>query len=112
MNEQIENQIKTQILNGEIKAEEHLPSIRSLAKELKVSIITTKRAYEELEKEGYIHTVAGKGSYVSGQSTERLKEAARFEMESKLEEVIIQAKKMGISLEECIEIFKSIYEEV
>ena len=110
--EQIENQIKTQILNGEIKADEHLPSIRSLAKELKVSIITTKRAYEELEKEGYIHTVAGKGSYASGQSTERLKEAARFEMESKLEEVIIQAKKMGISLEVCIEIFKSIYEEV
>ena len=80
--------------------------------ELKVSIITTKRAYEELEKEGYIVTVAGKGSYVCGQSTERLKEAARFEMESKLEEIIIQAKNMGISLEECIEIFKSIYMEV
>ena len=107
-----QNQIKTQILNGEVKADEHLPSIRSLAKELKVSIITTKRAYEELEKEGYIVTVAGKGSYVCGQSTERLKEAARFEMESKLEEIIIQAKNMGISLEECIEIFKSIYMEV
>ena len=73
--EQIQNQIKTQILNVEVKADEHLPSIRSLAKELKVSIITTKRAYEELEKEGYIVTVAGKGSYVCGQSIERLKEA-------------------------------------
>ena len=83
-----------------------------MSKELKLSIITTKRAYEELEKEGYIVTVAGKGSYVCGQSTERLKEAARFEMESKLEEIIIQAKNMGISLEECIEIFKSIYMEV
>ena len=110
--EQIQNQIKTQILNGELKADEHLPSIRSLAKELKVSIITSKRAYEELEKEGYIVTVAGKGSYVCSQSNERLKEAALFEMESKLEEIIIQAKKMGLSLEECIEIFKSIYMEV
>ncbi|WP_455537911.1 GntR family transcriptional regulator [Terrisporobacter sp.] len=110
--EQIQNQIKTQILNGQLKPDEGLPSIRALAKELKVSIITTKRAYEELEKEGYIITVVGKGSYVCSQSTERLKEAARFEMESKLEEIIIQAKKMGICLDECIEILKSIYMEV
>ena len=110
--EQIQNQIKTQILNGEVKADEHLPSIRSLAKELKVSIITTKRAYEELEKEGYIVTVAGKGSYVCGQSTERLKEAALFEMESKLEEIIMGAKKLGITQDEFIEIIKSFYEEV
>ncbi len=110
--EQIQNQIKSQILNGELISEELLPSIRSLAKELKVSIITTKRAYEELEKEGYIITVAGKGSYVCSQSTERLKEAALFEMESKLEEIIQRAKKMGISEEEFVEIIKSIYEEV
>ncbi len=110
--EQIQNQIKSQILSGELKKDQLLPSIRSLAKELKVSIITTKRAYEELEKEGYIVTVAGKGSFVGTQSTERLKEAALYEMESKLEEIIIQAKKMGISLEEGIEIFKSIYMEV
>lgn len=110
--EQIQNQIKSQILNGELSKEELLPSIRSLAKELKVSIITTKRAYEELEKEGYIVTVAGKGSYVCSQSTERLKEAALFEMESKLEEIIIGAKKMGISEEEFMEIIKSIYMEV
>ena len=110
--EQIQNQIKSQILNGELQSEEPLPSIRSLAKELKVSIITTKRAYEELEKEGYIVTVAGKGSYVCGQSTERLKEAALFEMESKLEEIILVAKKMGIAQGEFIEIIKSIYEEV
>ena len=110
--EQIQNQIKSQILSGELKKDQLLPSIRSLAKELKVSIITTKRAYEELEKEGYIVTVAGKGSFVGTQSTERLKEAALYEMESKLEEIIIQAKNMGISLEEGIEIFKSIYMEV
>lgn len=110
--EQIQNQIKNQILNGELKGEELLPSIRSLAKELKVSIITTKRAYEELEKEGYIITVAGKGSYVCSQSTERLKEAALFEMESKLEEIILSAKKIGISEKEFVEIIKSIYGEV
>ena len=110
--EQIQNQIKTQILNGELSSDELLPSIRVLAKELKVSIITTKRAYEELEKDGYIITVAGKGSYVCSQSTERLKEAALYEMESKLEEIIISAKKMGIKEDEFIEIIKNIYMEV
>lgn len=110
--EQIQNQIKSQILNGELRSEQLLPSIRSLAKELKVSIITTKRAYEELEKEGYIVTVAGKGSYVCGQSTERLKEAALYEMESKLEDIILGAKNMGITEEEFVEIIKSIYREV
>lgn len=109
--EQIKNQIKNQILSAKLKSEELLPSIRSLAKELKVSIITTKRAYDELEKEGYIVTVVGKGSYVCAQSTERLKEAALFEMESKLEEIIISAKKMGINENEFLEIIKSIYEE-
>lgn len=110
--EQIQNQIKSQILSRDLRSEELLPSIRALAKELKVSIITTKRAYEELEKEGYIQTVAGKGSYVCSQSTERLKEVALFEMESKLEEIILSAKKMGINEEDFIEIIKSIYGEV
>lgn len=110
--EQIENQIKTQILNGSLKAGDPLPSIRNLAKELKVSIITSKRAYEELEKEGFIQTVVGKGTFVSGANSERLKEAAISEMENKLEEIIISAKALGLSLDECIEIFKSIYEEV
>ena len=110
--EQIESQIKIQILNGTLKSGEPLPSIRGLAKELKVSIITTKRAYEELEKEGFIKTVVGKGTFVAGANTERLKEAALSEMENKLEEIIIIAKSMGITLEECIEIFKEIYEEV
>lgn len=110
--EQIENQIKIQILNGSLKPGAPLPSIRTLAKELKVSIITSKRAYEELEKEGFIQTVVGKGTFVSGTNYERLKEAAMAEMESKLEEIIISAKSLGLSLEDCIEIFKSIYEEV
>ena len=84
--EQIETQIKSQILNGNLKPGNPLPSIRSLAKELKVSIITSKRAYEELEKEGFIETVVGKGTFVSGANSERLREAAMAEMEDKLED--------------------------
>ena len=110
--EQIQTQIKSQILNGSLKQGEGLPSIRNLAKELKVSIITTKRAYEELEKEGFIETIVGKGTFVSHQNTERLKEITLYNIENKLEEIIKQAKSAGITLEEGLEIFKSIYEEV
>ena len=112
--EQIQTQIKSQILNGNLKSGEGLPSIRNLAKELKVSIsvITTKSAYEELEKEGFIETVTGKGTFVSKQNTERLKEITLYDIENKLEEIIKQAKAVGVTLEEGIEIFKSIYEEV
>lgn len=110
--EQIQTQIKNQILNGNLKPGEGLPSIRNLAKELKVSIITTKRAYEVLEKDGFIETVIGKGTFVSNQNTERLKEITLYDIENKLEEIIKQAKSVGITLEEGIEIFKSIYEEV
>ena len=110
--EQIQTQIKIQILNGNLKSGEGLPSIRNLAKELKVSIITTKRAYEELEKEGFIETVIGKGTFVSKQNAERLKEITLYDIENKLEEIIKQAKVVGVTLEEGIEIFKSIYEEV
>ena len=110
--EQIQTQIKNQILNGTLKPGEGLPSIRNLAKELKVSIITTKRAYEELEMDGFIETVIGKGTFVSSQNTERLKEITLYEIENKLEEIIKQAKSVGMTLDEGIEIFKSIYEEV
>ena len=110
--EQIQIQIKSQILNGQLKAGDGLPSIRSLAKELKVSIITIKRAYEELEIDGYLETVTGKGSFVASQNKERLKEVAMYEVESKLEEIIRQAKSVGMTLEEGLEIFKSLYEEV
>ena len=110
--EQIQTQIKSQILNGSLQPEEGLPSIRNLAKELKVSIITTKRAYEELEKDGFIETVIGKGTFVSNQNTERLKEITLYNLENKLEEIIKQAKSAGITLEEGLEIFKSIYEDL
>ena len=108
--EQISNQIKNQILNGELKPSEALPSIRMLAKDLKVSIITTKRAYEELEKEGFIK-VAGKGTFVSEGNSDRLKEAAICEIEIKLDDAISQAKAIGLTLDECLEIFKSLFLE-
>lgn len=110
--EQIKNQIQNQILDSTLEQGEGLPSIRNFAKELKVSIITIKRAYEELEKEGFIETIAGRGTFVSMQNKERLRETALYEIENKLEIVIKQAKSVGITLEEGIEIFKSLYEEV
>lgn len=110
--EQIETQVKNQILNGSLNPGDGLPSIRNLAKALKVSIITTKRAYEELEKDGFIETIVGKGTFVSNQNTERLKEITLYNIENKLEEIIKQAKAVGLTLEECLEIFKSIYDEV
>ena len=72
--EQIYNQIKTQIINDTLKEDEMLPSIRSLAKDLRISVITTKRAYEELERENYIYTVTGKGSFVAKKNVEFLRE--------------------------------------
>lgn len=110
--EQIKNQIQNQILDSTLRQGEGLPSIRNFAKELKVSIITIKRAYEELEKEGFIETIAGKGTFVSMQNKDRLRETALYEIENKLEIVIKQAKSVGITLEEGIEIFKSLYEEL
>lgn len=110
--EQIKSQIQNQILDSTLNQGDGLPSIRNLAKELKVSIITIKRAYEELEKEGFIETVTGKGTFVSMQKTSRLREITLYEIENKLEIIVKQAKSAGISLEEGLEIFKSIYEEV
>lgn len=110
--EQIESQIKNQIVNMMLKPGEPLPSIRALAKELKVSIITTKRAYEELEKEGFIKTVVGKGTFVAEANNERLREVAMYEIENKLEEAIISAKAIGLTLEETLDIIRSLFEEV
>jgi len=110
--EQIESQIKNQIVNMNLKPGELLPSIRTLAKELKVSIITTKRAYEELEKEGFIKTVVGKGTFVAEANNERLREVAMYEIENKLEDALISAKAIGLTLEETLDIIRSLYGEV
>lgn len=110
--EQMTSQIKSLILKGELAQGELLPSIRMMAKELKVSIITVKRAYEELEKEGFVQTTPGKGTYVSLANRERLKEIQMSQIEEQLEKVIIAAKSINMSLEEIKERIELIYEEV
>ncbi|EYE88964.1 GntR family transcriptional regulator [Fervidicella metallireducens AeB] len=110
--EQIVKQIKNSILKGEITEGDSLPSIRSLAQELQISVITTKRAYEELEREGFIVTVPGKGSYVSGQNNGLIKEKRIKMIEDKLSEVVLESKVIGLSLSELEEMLKLIYEEV
>ncbi|MCQ1529668.1 GntR family transcriptional regulator [Lutispora saccharofermentans] len=109
--DQITEQIKSLIINGELKETELLPSIRNLAKELHISVITTKRAYEELEREGYIVSVPGKGSFVGAQNKELLKEARIRIVEEKLAEAVSAARTIDISYGELQEMLKLLYEE-
>lgn len=106
---QIRKQLSQLILNGGLKGGDQLPSIRSLAKELQISVITTKRAYEELEKEGYIETVAGKGTYVSRKNNELLKEQRLRLLESKAEEIVKESKVLQLSLEELQQMIACLY---
>ena len=98
--EQIVNQLKNAIVTGECKAGEALPSIRGLASDLQVSVITTKRAYEELEKEGLIRSVAGKGFYVCEHNKDYLKERQLMMLEKRLSEVIGDCIDAGLSRED------------
>lgn len=109
--EQITYQIKMDILNGKLKQGDSLPSIRALAKDLKISVITTKRAYEDLQKEGFIETVAGKGTFISSTNKEVLKEQNFKIIEKKLAECISIAKASNISIDEFKQIIDIIYEE-
>ncbi|WP_102275106.1 GntR family transcriptional regulator [Cytobacillus massiliigabonensis] len=109
--EQISNQIKSLILNGDLSEGTLLPSIRQLAKNIQVSVITTKRAYEVLEKEGFIYTVVGKGSYVSEQNTEIIKELKLKDIEEKLIETIESCKLIGVSSQELKEMINLLFEE-
>ncbi|WP_017753952.1 GntR family transcriptional regulator [Calidifontibacillus oryziterrae] len=108
---QIVDQIKEQIVKGELRESEPLPSIRNLAKELKISVITTKRAYDELERDGYIVTVAGKGSFVAEMNKEMLRETKVKMVEEKMSEAVATAKLVGLTLEELEEMLKLLYEE-
>ena len=108
--EQIINQLKNAIVSGELKAGEALPSIRNLAADLAVSVITTKRAYEELEKEGLIRSVAGKGFYVCEYNTDYLMEKQLMMIEKRLGEVIYEAKHAGISKEDFLEMAETLYD--
>lgn len=109
--EQIVSQLKSSIINGEINSGDSLPSIRNLAKELQISVITTKRAYEELEKEGFIVTVAGKGSFVAPQNKELLREEKLKIIEEKLQEVVLESKILNLSIDEIIQMLKILYDE-
>ena len=107
--EQIVNQLKNEIVTGSLVAGEALPSIRALAMELQVSVITTKRAYEELEKEGLIRSVAGKGFYVCEYNTDYLKEKQLMMLEERLGELIETAKGARLSCEEFVEMVEALY---
>lgn len=109
--EQIYQQIKQQIIKGELTAGEALPSMRQLAKDLQISVITTKRAYEELEKAGFIYSVVGKGSFVAEQNLELVKERKLRAIEEKLVEVVNNSKEIGLSLVELQEMLEIFYKE-
>ena len=98
-------------MRGELRGGEALPSMRALAKDLHISVITTKRAYEELERSGFIHTVVGRGSFVSDANTEVMKEEQYRKIEETLTEGVRLAKQSGISCEELQEILRMVYEE-
>lgn len=109
--EQIEEQIKNQILSGELSEGDALPSMRVLAKDLKISIITTKRAYEDLERDGYITSVTGKGSFVRGLSEEYVRNNIRYAIEELFDAAVDKALVGNVSKEELTEMLKIIYEE-
>ncbi len=106
--EQIVNQLKDAIVKGELKAGEALPSIRGLAMELEVSVITTKRAYEELEKEGLLRSVAGKGFYVCEYNTDYLKEKQWMILEKRMTEVLQDCKSAGLTKQDIVEMVEAL----
>lgn len=109
--EQIENSIKEAIFSNELKEGEMLPSVRSLANDLKISFLTVKRAYDELEKAGFIKTVQGKGSYVAPKNLDLIKEEKLKEIQGYIEKIYEVSKISNISKEEVSELFKMIFEE-
>ena len=110
--EQIADQVKSQILSGTLAAGDALPSMRLLAKELHISVITTKRAYEELEREGFLQNIPGKGCFVAPQNRELLREAQLRRVEEKLTQAIEEARRGAVSLEELKEMLTELYQEV
>lgn len=110
--EQITSQIKQQILSGQLQPHDALPSMRFLAKELRISVITTKRAYEDLEKDGFIYTVVGKGSFVADANHELIREEQLKKIEEHLEQAVEIANQSNVSREEVAEMLQMLYEEV
>ena len=109
--EQITTQMKNLIMSGQLKAGMPLPSMRTLAKELRISVITTKRAYEDLERDGFISTVVGKGSFVKAADVRLVREEKLKEIEELLSKAVDLASQSGISQEEVVEILNIYYSE-
>ncbi|HJC35302.1 GntR family transcriptional regulator [Mediterraneibacter glycyrrhizinilyticus] len=109
--EQIMDQIKAKITAGDLKENDALPSVRTLAKELKISALTVKKAYDNLEQEGYTVTVHGKGSYVAAANKERMKEEQRREVEEDLDNAVQKGRRCGLTDEEIRELFELIMED-
>ncbi|MEA5151929.1 MAG: GntR family transcriptional regulator [Oscillospiraceae bacterium] len=109
--DQIFTQIKAQIISGELDEDELLPSIRNLAKDLRISVITTKRAYDELESAGFIYTVAGKGCFVAAKNAELLREDSLRQIEAHMDEIRRLAALSGLSRAELAEMFRAVEEE-
>ena len=110
--EQIADQVKEQIMAGALAAGDALPSMRLLAKELRISVITRKRAYEERERDGFLENVPGKGCFVAPQNRELLREAQLRRVEEKLTQAIEEARRGAVSLEELKEMLTELYQEV
>ncbi len=109
--DQIVRQIKGLILSGALAEGEMLPSIRALARDLRISVITTKRAYEELEREGFVTTVPGKGCFVARRNLDLVREEARREVEEHLSKAAAAARSGGVSREEVLEMLELLWEE-
>ena len=109
--EQIVNQIRDAVVSGELSEGESIPSIRVLARDLQVSVITTKRAYEELEREGVIESIPGRGFYVCRQNNDHLREKQMMNLEKKFYELILESKNAGMDLDDILEMVRVLYEE-
>ncbi len=109
--DQIYSQIKSQIISGELKQDEMLPSIRGLAKDLRISFITTKRAYEELEKEGFIYTLPAKGCYVAPKNLELLREENLKKIEEHIDEIVRLAASCNLTKQDITEMINFSLEE-
>ena len=109
--EQLYTQIKNQILSGDLQPEEAMPSIRGLARDLRISVITTKRAYDELEQEGFLYTIAGKGSFVAKKNTELLREEQLKKIEGHLSEVRRLAASIHLTREDIREMLALMWED-
>jgi GntR family transcriptional regulator len=108
---QIKEQIKKQIITGLLKEGELLPSIRSLAQTLKISVITTKRAYDELEQEGLVTSVSGKGTFVSEKNKQSIREVKYRQLEEKVKAVIAEGRSLGLKQAEILQLFEIFYGE-